>query len=277
MTRQTKRAFTLIELLVVVAIIALLIAILLPSLGKARDRAKLTRCAANLNGLTKGAIVYAAEFQNLLPQMKSGGLPWSQSSSYDPTCTYVAVVGTAPNNTPVGLGMVVQAGAITDPRILFCPAQLNDAFTYDPVQAEQIGGFLNWDKATANGAGRTGYNFQIHTQVVGSGWDVEYYHTTDYAIDAVVACDQIYGSGSNSNYIAHGGVSSPSGVRFNVSFIDGHVQTIPVTTIRGVTVGHTAKSWVFQDLQTYAKPPSFATTTGNFGLTVADMDYTAAH
>jgi prepilin-type N-terminal cleavage/methylation domain-containing protein/prepilin-type processing-associated H-X9-DG protein len=73
MKRRTS-AFTLIELLVVVAIIALLIGILLPSLGRARDKAKGVRCQSNLRNLYSGIQLYTQENDGMmLPARLSAG------------------------------------------------------------------------------------------------------------------------------------------------------------------------------------------------------------
>jgi prepilin-type N-terminal cleavage/methylation domain-containing protein/prepilin-type processing-associated H-X9-DG protein len=66
--RVTRRCgFTLIELLVVIGIIGLLIAILLPTLGKAREQAKATACASQLRQLGLGLMIYAQNNAGWLP------------------------------------------------------------------------------------------------------------------------------------------------------------------------------------------------------------------
>ncbi|MEE8171071.1 MAG: prepilin-type N-terminal cleavage/methylation domain-containing protein, partial [Phycisphaerae bacterium] len=53
--------FSLIELLVVIAIIALLVSIVLPSMGRAREQAKVTKCQSNLRSIMQFTIMYQAE------------------------------------------------------------------------------------------------------------------------------------------------------------------------------------------------------------------------
>lgn len=66
-TGASRKAFTLIEVLVVVAIIALLISILLPSLKQARDVSRLVVCETHLKEIGTGVNMYLADFKDVLP------------------------------------------------------------------------------------------------------------------------------------------------------------------------------------------------------------------
>ena len=65
--RGSRKGFTLIELLVVVAIIALLISILLPSLARARELAKRSVCASNMKNIGNGLVIYGNINDDALP------------------------------------------------------------------------------------------------------------------------------------------------------------------------------------------------------------------
>jgi prepilin-type N-terminal cleavage/methylation domain-containing protein len=67
--RSSRPGFTLIELLVVIGIIALLLGLLLPVLGNAREQARRSRCASNLRQISIACFTYAGDNHEMLPRV----------------------------------------------------------------------------------------------------------------------------------------------------------------------------------------------------------------
>jgi len=75
MARKKQPAFTLIELLVVISIIALLMAVLMPALRRARAQARNVVCQSNLNQWGKIFYLYTHDNENKFMVWKSGNTP----------------------------------------------------------------------------------------------------------------------------------------------------------------------------------------------------------
>ncbi|EIP96917.1 prepilin-type N-terminal cleavage/methylation domain-containing protein [Opitutaceae bacterium TAV1] len=144
--RRRTAAFTLIELLTVIAIIGILAAILLTTLGKVRSLAYQAVCTSNLRQWGIALQMYATENRNKLPYEGSADdVTWSQAQtgSQDTTSWFNAlppyVSMLAINNLPSGFGNSISAGQkkawFQDKKMIFgCPADkrqaLNNAASY---------------------------------------------------------------------------------------------------------------------------------------------------
>lgn len=81
MRQSQSRRFTLIELLVVIAIIGILAAMLLPSLSKAREKARQASCLSNAKQLILSCLMYASDYNDCVPLYSDGGYVSSRDES----------------------------------------------------------------------------------------------------------------------------------------------------------------------------------------------------
>jgi prepilin-type N-terminal cleavage/methylation domain-containing protein/prepilin-type processing-associated H-X9-DG protein len=120
---RKSRAFTLVELLVVIGIIALLISILLPALGKARKQAQAIKCLANEKQIGVAMLMYSNDNRNvILPAIFYNG------SNNDPWCMALVAFKYLPDPRIKG-GTI---GAASSGTVLVCPT-IRDNPVYDPT------------------------------------------------------------------------------------------------------------------------------------------------
>lgn len=142
----TRRAFTLIELVITLGIVALLIGLLTPALGAARETAQRLGCASNEYGLGSGLSLYARDHRDSLPPSYFGavnvGRPQEMMSA---TTGPIETV----SDRWEGLGFLsTQAGGYVDcDKCFFCPSHHGNHHADKHTKSFSLGGsrmFVNY-------------------------------------------------------------------------------------------------------------------------------------
>lgn len=140
--KKEKTGFTLVELLVVISIIALLLAVLIPALSKARELAKRVVCSNQIKQIGVGVTGYAAKYDgvmlNTMPYaLNTGDLPDSDDEDYHPFVAYrdngSRELYQYPNGdyVPLRLGCLYSSKIIEIPKVFYCPSNRIEERMYE--------------------------------------------------------------------------------------------------------------------------------------------------
>jgi prepilin-type processing-associated H-X9-DG protein/prepilin-type N-terminal cleavage/methylation domain-containing protein len=146
---RKSEAFTLIELLVVIAVVAILAALLLPVLSKAKVAAQSTACLGNLKQLQAGYLMYVSDNNDSLPPNSAQSVALGDVENLAGSW----VVGNAKrdtNSAHIGAGVIFKS--VGSPGVYHCPADKSVVMrsSLARVRSYSLGGWLN-SSYTANG------------------------------------------------------------------------------------------------------------------------------
>ena len=232
--KRRRKSFTLIELLIVVAIIAILAAMLLPALNKARQAAYATMCQNNASQISKGFIMYAGDYQDwMLPYNSNQVNIWLY-----PANLYMYVQGK--------IGRGGNFFTVTDPiaqnNVWWCPVHLNTGVvgTSSYEKTTRYALFVSYGYSTT--CGRDGANG------LRAGVKITQIKRPSEMLMIGEACSQynkpisgyFYISGENGNGVARHANNIPNLRTGNMTagFVDGGVRPIRINTYKPNKVWH---------------------------------------